>query len=248
MSEIPSNDDKSQNISELLENELKDFEYSSEAASTISEGTDHSSIDTEYMLRQFLLKPLDNYDILELILRFMFAEPVFQIEDLNFSLHNNNTLVLLQFFEEIINTLNADKIINYFDDVFGTYVSEYFAEFMADKSESQLKNFFQDLLKIPTKILENIETTVICEHEFTLELLMEILKEYDYDIYPLFKRFYDVSPSIFELFKSANKLKLGKRVLKYMKAVKEYLENQKNSDDENTKRRKFGEFIQFIHK
>lgn len=60
------------------------------------------------------------------------------------------------------------------------------AEFLVDKSESEIKEFFQELLKMPNKILQNFNTSIICEHDFTLELLMEILKEYDCDIYSFF--------------------------------------------------------------
>lgn len=243
MSEIPSNDDKSQNMSKLLDNELKNLEYSSEAASTISEDTDHNSIDTEYMLRQFLLKPLDPYDLMELILRFLFGVPVFQIEGLYFSRHNNNTRFIMQFCEEIINRLNANVIINYFDDVF----DEDFAELLVDKPASEFKEFFQELLKIPTKILKNTESSLISEHDFTLELLMEMLKEYDYDIYPFVKRCYENSHSLLELFGSINDKKFGKQIFKYTKVVKEYLENQNNTDDEATKRRKFEKFVEFVH-
>lgn len=249
MSETPSNDDKSQNVSELLDDELNDGKYSSEvpAASTISEDLDHSSIDIEFTLKQFLLKPRDPMDFLELILSFMFGETVFEIEDLNFSMHNNNTRVLMQFYEEMTNMLNANMMMNYFDNVFGKDVSGLFVPLIIDKSESELKEFFQEFLKIPTRILENIGTSVISEHEFMQELLMGILKEYDYYIYPYVKRFCDNFPMLLEEYESHNALHLGVALLMYAKLVKEYLENQKNTDDEATTKRKFIEFMQLVH-
>lgn len=217
MSETPLNDNKFQNISEMLHAVLEDFKYSSEVpkALIISEDSDHSSIDTKYKLKQFLLKPQNPDEILELIFKLIFVEPEFQIEDLNFSMHSNNTRVLMQLYEEMTNILNALILVTYFDNIFGKDNSRLFAEFMVDKSKSKLNIFFQELIKIPTKILENM--SVFSKYEFILKFIVEILKENEI-LYPFVERLNDKLNIIIKL----NELFIDiKKVLKFMKEVKE---------------------------